>query len=1174
MLDIAEYSMHLGNALHHLAVDNTALCSCRSDVLDSAIAMYLLLGSAVYIHPDGALPMHSAPVFIGHVTMRKSRTLNPKWRVPGVVCISVDHQSPLLNFTFRQPTESKAVPVAVCTDPTMSQLTMTSCSGTTCTVDLIDHEDHQQPPQPTWTPAVSPLPLPPALADSATSSITVTSIATSIVTSIVTSTSAAAAPASSPASTSAPAPSIRFDDCAFKSLKPALSRALCVEESSTVDGLASFTPRINLFVMLQDLLNKRTEFVPLYVAFRRLRDVIRQLLSEVVRSRIPWLTPSTPLGSEPLVISQALNRSITRLIASPLELLVPRKMNDEAIWNPGSRMRPAYVQAPIKCYLADLELEELQRDTLYHGIPRVPHIKLHASGASPWFCNRCASIAKTTTPDGTLAIALDSLLSMFESQAGLRWYRKKTEDLSAVELEMRDHSSNCPPDRPSATSLVVFGKHPLSASFLKHTFLHVPFGLPDEDTIYRPCCPFGCYLVKNWTVGNPQGSGKDEVLEERIDVMIMHASVKPNDVTYMCRMVRDRLCGPLYVLLRSTAMRTMQTDRQARRLVDGGWALYSYLRWCCHAMQELFAAPILLLRPTLVNLDTPLIVIADHTSAVTASDRIVLAEARDRCMVCFDTICVCDIAQAALGSGGAGEGEGGSGSGSEGVCGLVPMEDETCFMIVPHTPRPSAAGLSQEFSIRRVIEQSLKPKCPCCRATYVLEEGCTHIHCPECGNHHCFTCGRQYPKGQSPGTGREMTAAVQKLWSRSSTPVELVNIMDAFAMPGPHERAIHALYFVERIRPGTVSNLITDCCSDVPISEEQFADPSSRFGMSELRYLQPGRHELLHHLTSKGLRHNARFTHGISGSHYRYGCCPIYIEDFVDVRYEEEDHSDTDEEEDEDRADRCDHHKSKHGIFDTRLGLEMVLCLSSHEETSDAAPTAPTDPTDPTAPTAPTDPTAPADTAPVPDSAASDAVPPAASLCRMHFEVLGKMAMHESGEGADDESVDAPSGKATTRLGAGLLLRFVNFLYRWLRRNRAAAERLGMSQYDLLFMDLLAGGRKWAADNGVTSVERLVHFPLTVDSFMAFLHIKYGGIMLCDRILYTLAQVNDASMSCFQHSSAQLDEWRAYVCPDDSDADGYWKPMMDEQVCRAYVDSLKFDKAPGMINLFKLANVE
>jgi hypothetical protein len=778
--------------------------------------------------------------------------------------------------------------------------------------------------------------------------------------------------------------------------------------------------------------------------------------------------------------------------------------------------------------------------------------------------------------------------------------------------------------------MAVFGKHPMSVKFMKHTFLHVPCD-PSSAAPYRPACPFGCYLIKDWRADNPQGSGNDAALEDRIDSMVMHGSIRSQDVVHMATQVNDRLCGPLYVLLRSSCLNTVTTARQADRLVDGGWALYSYLRWACSTMTKLFSNSsshsaesnsTLLFEPVLVDLEQPLAIIDDTTSpSAMFDDGMSLPSGRlkvARCKVCCEGKCVCGLGVVDMDH-------------SRGRKVQIMLDPETGIFKVDYGMAVSSRRPEPLETLDRVIANSLNPRCPSCQAHYVLSEGCTHIHCPECGNHHCFTCGRQFPRTKLPSSGREMVRLIQSHFGSQTRAggagggagrgagggggvagagvagtgagvaragvagtgagrgaggaggvaggggvagageaggagvatdrtlgMSLVGVMDSMAMPVTHERLLHAGYLLERIRPGTLATMKTDTLLEDTFTDEQFAalSPSTPIHISSLRHIHPEA-ELAACFLAGGLRHNARFNHAIGGIHYRYGSCPIYIEDFVDARFTEgEDEQDQGEETDDEnapdfKADRADHHKSKRCIFDTRLDLEMKLVLGGGEAGDGGGE-------------------------------AGDGEP-AGSGSRMHFEVLGRMALHHRGDesmapvaGNEDEQ-PAPSTRVSVRMGAGLLLRFINFLYRWLRRNRVDAELSGISSYDSLFSELLARGRGWAREHGVRTVDQLMGHALTVDSFMAFLHIEYGGIMLYDRVAYTLAQVNDHYMRRFQHTSQQLhdlgkDVHTPYCAMEDDTT--YWAPMMNERMCTAYVDSLKINETPGMINLFKLCSLE
>lgn len=1186
VLDVAEFSMHTSTTL--LQMFHSGLLSPSSS-LDTAIALYSLADAAVYIHPDGIFPLHSGPVPIGELSVLRMPT--SELAVPSVLAVKLLSSSPLLTCLVRNGGNStKQVLFAVCAPATKETVNLVSDSGTVCSCNLTHPRDRRREESP-----------PP------------------------------------------PLPHGRFMDLSLKHIDNALSKSLCLEQVSTIPTILHGTPRINTFVVIDDVLNKRAELVPIHVAFERIRSCTRILLDAAERYGMHVPTTTTPYA-----LTHVLNTSLSKMMLEAcaadrqldMELFVVRKMMDATkplLWN-DTVLKPAFIPPPPQCYLSEMDMDEIQQDPLYEGMSSVPTIKIITNS---WFCNRCAALAKVRTPDGVLHIALDSLLRMFETQAGLRWIRKQNVNLTEAEREMRNRGGAMrrmgggDQHYSAGTSLVVYGKHPHSVKFLKHTFLHVASTSDPASSPSRPACPFGCYLIKNWTVDNPQGAGMDTEIEERVDARIMHGAISSREVRHMSVQIQNSLISHLYLLLRSSSMRTVTTSRQSQRLVDGGWALYSYLSWACNAMEFAFGNSTgaeLPLRAVMTDVSRPVVVLMDTESPAMAMESAAVHSntqtTNDRCSVCFDRTCVCEVEQrevprttstTRLVS-------------TQGVMEVVvtSTSNTTTAPAAPAAPAaptttaaPAALAVRASpppapFSVARVslyevIRRSLKPRCPSCQATYVLGEGCTHIHCPECAAHHCFTCGRQYPVDLLPNTGKEMVGkikiAVEQIARSAGDQVGrvdrvAVDIMDTFALPYPHERLVHAAYLLERLRPGLFMRLAHTTGHDVELTAAECEQALATVSSSSTSTPEPVPMTVLRHISQElhlafrtsSLRFNQRFTHAIN-ENFRYGSCPIYIEDFVDVRFAEDadDAEDTDvEDADEDKSTRADHHKAKFCIFDTRMGLSMTLDLELGDSPESAmivpeTPQPTEEPAEPPAAPATPPPTAPATatgTATAPPPTAPPTAPPARRPARMHYEILGRMAIHESGtseeikeedEDGDDDSETEPSAKETIRLGAGLMLRFVNFVYRWLRRNRVQAEMKGIDQYDYLFSSLLASGREWARANGVTTIKQLMRHPLTVESFMAFLHIDYGGMKLYNRLLFTLSQTNFRFMHEFHETSHSLEASGrgAHEPVDDYGGhDEYWSPMANADMCLASVMSRVKGPQPGDINLFKLCSME
>jgi hypothetical protein len=165
------------------------------------------------------------------------------------------------------------------------------------------------------------------------------------------------------------------------------------------------------------------------------------------------------------------------------------------------------------------------------------------------------------------------------------------------------------------------------------------------------------------------------------------------------------------------------------------------------------------------------------------------------------------------------------------------------------------ARLCREVEI--VLDTALSSSCPVCATRYKLAEGCTHVHCPRCGHHHCFVCNKRFPNARQPRSVEDIEAIKREFRITAG------HLFDNFAFTPLNRRVMQTCAAAEEAEDEAQRRLI-------------MGRIKTRDREAMVRF------------------DGNRFVHGTSRASCAFGMCPLYLSDLasVDIWALEDDESD------------------------------------------------------------------------------------------------------------------------------------------------------------------------------------------------------------------------------------------------------------------------------------------
>lgn len=600
--------------------------------------------------------------------------------------------------------------------------------------------------------------------------------------------------------------------------------------------------------------------------------------------------PATASGTDLGRAMELLFERHTKVIVSmDVHFAIPNPGLVGVIRNSVGPLPPMLRPVAVECAITRCHLDEVQ--DMFPFLKGLGHKSYMIDVSDFWQCKRCSQASATRQIDSRMHVSLPALVATFQTSAGLRWARRSSG------AGHGDHAYS------TLDPLAVWGRNPLGVSFLKCMMIDCNHRLAQRSV---KTCLLGCHRIQSWTLANTQGI-MDPAYESRVDTMLLHNSASSHSVRDAIRFT-ESLCRKISQAI--SGFTTVATQEQLHKLVDGSKALYYYLIYCvhtvCHNVLGATNSPHFFARASeSVKFDTSCAAKNPYALVKIDLDRPICEEKgpwlryrNTHALIRSKSHHADRDARQALPSSGRitivqtspfairitkshpVEGEGGASQAGGSVesaqhkqwmgrilawrravwereqeeragaqqAGAVAEQAQQA-----EAPGGHVAGAPHDEALARlcaqmesVLNSALSSTCPVCDTKYKIVEGCTHVHCPKCGYHHCFACNKRFANARQARSVEDVEA-VKREFQISST-----NLYKSFAVTPLNRSVIKTMAVAEQTR-----------------------DPEAR---------QKVMATITHDMKERMVRMDgARYTHGIGRRYLNFGMCPLYLSDLAEV---------------------------------------------------------------------------------------------------------------------------------------------------------------------------------------------------------------------------------------------------------------------------------------------------